>query len=127
MHVTKNVNKDWSDAESVYETLLVVNKILNVCKKEDDNFNAVDKHDKRMEIEENWAHGVRTTGKHKKNNTKVELLVKIKTSEQLCRLKQKVRNTCEEEGVWTKQKKSRLEYVKRNGMLIGAYVHYSSL
>ena len=70
-------------------------------KKEDDNFNAVDKN---MEIEENWVCGVRTTGQHKKNNVKVELFVKIKTSEQLNRLKPKVRNTCEEEGVFTKQK-----------------------
>ena len=102
--VTKNVNKDWSDAERIYETSLVVNKILNAWKKEDNNFNAVDKHDKRMEIKENWAHGVRIIGKHKKNNIKVESFVKIKTSKQLNRPKQKLRNMCKEEGVLTKQK-----------------------
>ena len=62
LHVTKNLKKDWSDAESVYETLLVVNKTLNVQKKEEENFDVVDKHDKRTEIEENWSCGVRTTG-----------------------------------------------------------------
>ena len=96
-------------------------------KNEDVNFKVVDKHDENVELEENWARDVRTTGHHKRNNVKVELFVKIKTSEQPCRLKQKVRNTCKEEGVWTKQKKSRLEHVKRIGTLVGLCVPYSSL
>ena len=68
MHIARyeNANKDWSDAESSHETLKVVNKILSVWIMEDDNFNVVDKHDKRMGVDENWAHGVRTIGQHKK-------------------------------------------------------------
>ena len=63
--------------------------------KVDEMINVVDKHDKRMEIDENWEHGVRTTGKNEKNNDKIELFVKIRTSVQSCALKQKVRDTCE--------------------------------
>ena len=41
--ITKEGNKDLSDAESVYETLLIANKILNAWKKEEEDFNVVDK------------------------------------------------------------------------------------
>ena len=55
------------------------------------------------------------------------MFVRIKTSEQLCRLKQKVRNMCKEERIWIKQKKSRLEHVKIIVTLVGACVPHSSL
>ena len=58
---------------------------------------------------------------------KVELFVKISDSLHLCRLKQKVRTTCEDEEVCIKQKNSELEHVKRIGVLIGACAPYSSL
>ena len=80
-----------------------------------------------MEIEENWAYGVRTTGQHKKNNVKVKLFVEIKTAEHLHRLKQKVREMRKDEDFWIKQQSSRLEHVIRIGMLVGACVPYSSL
>ena len=35
LHITKEVNKDWSDTESVYEMLIVVSKALNTWKNED--------------------------------------------------------------------------------------------
>ena len=42
---TKEVNKNLSDVESVYETLLLVNK-------GEKHFNVADKNDKNMDIEE---------------------------------------------------------------------------
>ena len=48
--------------------------MLNAWIKKDDNFNAVDKHDERIGIEENWACGVRTTGHHEKNALKLSCL-----------------------------------------------------
>ena len=80
-----------------------------------------------MGIDENWACGVRTTGRYEKNNMKIELFLKIRTSVQLHRLKQKVRNICENESAWIKQKNSGLEHVKKIGVLIGMCVcriHY---
>ena len=68
--------------------------------KVDETINVVDKHDEKMRTHDNWAHGVRATGKHEKNNKKIELFVRIRTSVQSCRLKQKVRNACEDERVW---------------------------
>ena len=127
LYVTKNVNKEWSDTKSVYETLKVVKKIVKEWMTVDDNVHVVDKHNVRMGIDENWAYGVRTTGRYEKNNMKIELFLKIRTSVQLCRLKQKVRNMCENESVWIKQKHSGLEHVKRIGVLIGVCVPHSSL
>ena len=97
--VTKEVNNNWRDTKSVYETLIVVSKMLNAWENEDVNFKVVNKHDRNVELEENWARGVRTTVHHKRNYVKVESFLKIKTSEQLHRLKQKVGNMCKEKGV----------------------------
>ena len=125
--VTKNVNKEWSDTKSVHETLKVVKKIVKEWMTVDENLCVVDKNNVRMGIDKNWAYWVRNTGRYEKNNMKIELFLKIRTSVQLHRLKQKVRNICENESVWIKQKHSGLEHVKRIGVLIGVCVPYSSL
>ena len=65
-----------------------------------------------MGLHEKWTYGVRPAGNHKKDDKKVEVLVKIKTTVQSCRLKQQVRNTREDENVWIKQKNSDLKHVK---------------
>ena len=71
LYVTKNANKEWSDTKSVYETLKVVKKIVKEWMTVDDNVHVVDKHNVRMGIDENWACGVRTTGRYEKNNMKL--------------------------------------------------------
>ena len=126
-HVSKNVDKEWIDTKSLYQTLKLVKKFFNEWVKVDETINVVHKHNKMMEIDENWTHGVRTTGKYQNNNKKIELFVEIITSMQLQKLKQKVINTCEDERVWIKQKNSGLEHVKRIGVLVGVCVPYSSL
>ena len=74
LHTTKNANRDCSNAESVCETLKVVEKTLNAWMKEDDNIIVVDKHDKKMRMNENWACGIRTTGQNKKIKRKLSCL-----------------------------------------------------
>ena len=66
-----------------------------------------------MGLHEKWNYGFRTVGNQKKDNKKVEVFVKIRTSAQLHRLKQQIRKTCEDENVWIKQKISDLEDAKK--------------
>ena len=53
--------------------------------------------------------------------------MKIRTSVNLCRLKQRVRETCREEKVWTCGKNSELEHIKIIGVLIDTCVPCASL
>ena len=79
----KNLNKEWSDTKSAYETIKAIKKILKVQMKVDEMLNVVDKKGKRMGLDEKFVFGVRTTGKCEKNDVKVELFVKIIASVQL--------------------------------------------
>ena len=99
LRATKEASEDYSGTESAHETSTVASKVLSAWKNEDVNFKVVDENDEKLELEENWARGVRTIGHHKRSGTKVESLAKVKTSEQSRRLKQKVRNKCDKEGV----------------------------
>ena len=68
--------------------------------KEDETVCIVDKHNTKMEITNNWVCGMRTTGRHERNDRKIDLLIKIRTSINVCRLKQRVRDSCKEEPFW---------------------------
>ena len=87
----------------------------------------VDKHNKSMGIVENWAHGERTTGRYKRDNKKVYLFMKIRTSVNLYRLKQRIRETCREEKLWMYRNNSELEHIKRIDMLVGECIPHELL
>ena len=108
------------------ETLKLVKKIFKEWMKEDITLDDVDKNDQKMGIEDNWARGVRTTGRHDRDNKKVELFIKIKTVLSLHRLKEKVREKRREERVLECRKNSALEHVKRIVVLVETCVPCAS-
>ena len=48
--------------------------------KEKDKLCVVDKQDNKLDFNENWEWRVRTTGTYDKDDKKLEILIKIKTS-----------------------------------------------
>ena len=70
-----------------------------------------------MRIEKNWECGMRTTCRNNIDNNIVELFIKIRTSVNFCRLKQKLRETCREEIVWMHVNNTTLEHAKVIGGL----------
>ena len=52
LNIEKNVNKEWSDAKSSYETVKVINKIIKEQMKAYETFNVVNKKDTRMGLDE---------------------------------------------------------------------------
>ena len=63
----------------------------------------VDKQHNKIDINENWAYGVRIIERCDKDNKKVEMFITIKTSVIFFRLKQKVRKLCRDENLWMTQ------------------------
>ena len=79
------------------------------------------KHKEKMGLAENQAHRVRKTRRHEVDNKKVDLFIEIRTSANSDRLKQRVRDLCEEEK-FGRIEKSEFEHVKRRGSLLCALV-----
>ena len=80
-----------------------------------------------MRISENWVHGLRPKETHERDNKKVHLFTKIRTSMHFHGLKQRVRETNGEGKVWMYGNNSKLEHVKRISVLSGACVPCASL
>ena len=94
---TKYVNKEWNETKIIHGTLKVIKKTLEEWMKECEVAHIFDKHNEKMGTIENWAHEVRTTRRHERNNRKFNLFVKTGTSLNPNRLKQRVRDLCKEE------------------------------
>ena len=88
----------------MHQTLKLVKNIFEEWTKEKEIVSIVDKNNQKMGIDENQACGARIIGRHDNGNKKVQLFVMIKTSVNLCRLKQQVRETCVKEIMCTKKK-----------------------